>query len=92
MLPLIDVLFNYTAEHWHTATALLSETENRDYEDAVRRTEEQAEKLEAILSEEQEQHFHRYVENCDTTANVESMLHFSRGIAIGLQLASLAME
>lgn len=40
MLPLIDVLFNYTAEHWHTATALLSETENRDYEDAVRRTEE----------------------------------------------------
>ena len=92
MLPLIDVLFNYTAEHWHTATGVLDSVENEEYLSTLRRLERQETALAEGLEGENLQVFRRYVENRDSITRTDSALYFSRGIAIGLQLASLAME
>lgn len=92
MLPLIDVLFNYTAEHWHTATGVLDSVENEEYLSTLRRLDRQEKALLAGLEGEMLEVFHRYVENRDDTARTDSAIYFTRGLALGLQLASLAME
>ena len=92
MLPLIDVLFNYTAEHWHTATGVLDGVENEEYLAALRRLDRQEKALLAGLEGEMLEVFHRYVENRDSITRTDSAIYFTRGLALGLRLAALAME
>lgn len=90
MITLLDALYNWAEERPDLTRWLPDEDIRRDFLDSAKYTEEQGAALRQRLSGDELALFERFRDNQDMMNELYSHMIFSQGLAMGIQLGTLA--